>query len=140
MRSCTGVVLRLGATTALTLLGACAIVSDAPAGGVGAREQIQRLIGQAECQRDDECRSVGVGLQACGGPQAYLAWSTRSTNAQALMAAVSRYADERRLQITKTGEMSTCAVIPDPGARCDRVAPATSGRCVLAKGTGDALR
>ena len=124
----------------LALLGACAMASDATAPGLNGREQIDRLTVHRECQHDTECRSIGIGLQACGGPQAYLPWSTRSTDAKALQLAVLRYSEQRRKQIEREGEASTCAMLADPGARCERSAGAASGRCVLLAGPGDALR
>lgn len=97
-----------------------------------AAAQVSRLIGDAACSRDDDCATVGVGALACGGPQAYAAWSKKQTDAGALAAAVARQREERQRQIVRTGEQSLCMVVPDPGARCS---PAR--RCELrAPGSG----
>ena len=127
---------RLGAALTLLLLGACATASDAP----DARKEIERLTRDRQCLQDSECHTVGIGLQACGGPQEYLPWSSRRTDVKALEVALDRYREQRSKQIKRDGLMSTCAVLPDPGARCERAAGADSGRCVL-HGTPDgALR
>lgn len=84
-----------------------------------ARAQIGQLIGKAYCKKDTDCRTLAIGLKACGGPEAYLAWSTANTDAPTLMAAAQRYADARRVQLDKPGApASNCAVVSDPGAHC----------------------
>lgn len=84
-----------------------------------AREQIGQLIGKGHCKKDADCRTLAIGLKACGGPEAYLAWSTANTDEPVLMAAAQRYANARRLQLDKPGApASNCAVVSDPGAHC----------------------
>ena len=80
--------------------------------------QVSRLIGDAACSSDADCATVGIGALACGGPQAYAAWSTKHTDAQALQQAVARDRSARELQIAKSGQQSICRVVPDPGAIC----------------------
>lgn len=116
---------------------------------LSAREQIGQLIGQAQCKKNADCRTLAIGLKACGGPEAYLAWSTASTDAQMLVAAAQRYAKQRRLQLDKPGApASDCAVVSDPGAHCVaagpdappsvNVTPVAPGHCELEStgGTG----
>lgn len=84
-----------------------------------AREQIRKLVGDAQCKKDADCRTLAIGQKACGGPEAYLAWSTANTDEQALVAAAQRYAKVRRVQLDKPGAlMSNCALVSDPGAHC----------------------
>ena len=80
--------------------------------------QVSRLIGDAACSSDADCATVGIGALACGGPQAYAAWSTKQTDARALQQAVARDRSARELQIAKSGQQSICRVVPDPGAFC----------------------
>jgi hypothetical protein len=105
-----------------------------------ADRQVRSLIGEAPCQADSECRSAAYGARACGGPQAYLAWSTRTTDPQALDQALERHAALRRDQLAARGESSICAFLTDPGARCKPAATtagpqpptaAAAGRCVI---------
>jgi len=97
-------------------------------------DEIRRLIGDAACVSDDECRTLAVGVQACGGPAAFLAWSTRCTSPEALYAAVAAYDGSRRAEVARGGAVSTCRVVTDPGATCVRPPGAgagQSGRCML---------
>lgn len=83
------------------------------------RAQVQQLIGEAVCKTDADCRTVAIGNKACGGPEAYLAWSARQTDPRLLAAAAERYARERTAWNRQSGMMSNCAVVTDPGARCE---------------------
>ncbi|MDP3085138.1 MAG: hypothetical protein Q8N44_15815 [Rubrivivax sp.] len=93
--------------------------------------QIDALIGDARCSTDDVCRSVGIGVKPCGGPSAYRAWSTVLTDGAALQALLARQREERVRDIARSGELSDCAVVPDPGAFCQRSPSAATGHCQL---------
>ncbi len=106
-------------------------------------QAVQRTV-KTTCQHDSECRSLGVGYRACGGPQQFIAWSAPHSDEAALMAAAARYERASRKEAQARGEMSTCQVLPDPGALCARplgAAQASPGRCELrpmSKGSGGA--
>ncbi len=115
---------------------AAAPVADFEARLLADRERIDVMIGDARCTRDDECRIVGIGARACGGPEAYRAWSTAVTDGAALQAIVDRDAATRREQLSRMGIAQTCDVLPVPGVRC--VAPsgaAAPGRCTTTRGS-----
>jgi len=133
--------------------------ADASGGGSGAEPtltQVHRLIGDAACKTNEDCRTIAVGAKACGGPDAYLAWSARHTDARELAAAATRYAELRRLQNEQSARMSNCVFVSDPGARCEAAsagdvaahspsAAASAGRaasllCVLKRGQGGPAR
>ena len=40
------------------------------------RETITREIGAATCTEHAQCATLPVGYKACGGPDAYVAWSS----------------------------------------------------------------
>ena len=99
---------------------------------------VQALIGDAACSADAQCATIGVGAKACGGPEAYVAWSTTRTDPQALRTAVQRQADAVRSEQAAKGMVSTCSMARDPGAFCD-IGPAASGvagTCRLRKTPG----
>lgn len=99
--------------------------------------QIEKLIGDAACTSDSECRVIGVGALACGGPEAYRAWSVTRTDTRALEDAAARDAAIRRQEIERAGMLSTCAIKPVPGATCARTtAQGGVGRCVLISAAG----
>ena len=119
-----------------------AVVEPAPAAsglsaedpGAALQAQVQRLIGRAACDTDAQCRTLALGLRACGGPEAYVAWSVRGTDQAALKRAAERYSQWQAQQQARSGAMSICMVEADPGAVCAKPAAAgapRSGRCVL---------
>ena len=115
----------------LLALGACAVeppaaASSSTAATSDSRTVMRTLIGDAACSSDTQCGTVGVGAKACGGPSAYLAWSSWRTDETALRAAAQIDSDTQRQQVRSSGRMSTCQVLTDPGAYCDFGAPAPS--------------
>jgi len=119
------------------LLASSACRSDAPqasAASGGSAPLLARIDaerGAAACDTDAQCHTIGIGHKACGGPERYLAWSSKDSDGTRLRALVAEHAAARRAEDTKNGMMSTCSVVPDPGATC------AAGHCVLrAAGTG----
>ena len=105
------------AVVALWLPCACA-TADAPAGAGTPLERIRALIGDAACDSDAQCRTLAMGAKACGGPEYYLAWSTKRTDAAALRDAVAGDGAVRRPEPPRPGVRSDCALVTDPGAYC----------------------
>ena len=64
-----------------------------PSSGI---RHIEQLIGDAACSSDGECRVIGVGAVACGGPEGYRAWSIARTDARTLEEAAATDAAIRR--------------------------------------------
>jgi hypothetical protein len=102
-----------------------------PAAAAGSTlDQIRAMIGAAACTDASQCRTLAVGARACGGPEAYLPYSTANLSEPALQALAERYKGERQAQNQASGMASNCRFIPDPGAVC------RAGTCQL--GTGEA--
>jgi hypothetical protein len=80
--------------------------------------QIRALIGDAACTDSSQCHTLAVGARACGGPQAYLPWSSAKTDGAALAVLGEKFRKEREAANAASGEMSTCQFLPDPGAVC----------------------
>lgn len=96
------------------------------------QQQINTAIGQAPCTADAQCRTIGVGAKACGGPMAWRPWSTQGgTKGEALQSLTDQLAALQRQRQAQSGIVSTCSYLPDPGAVCQ------AQRCVLKK-TADA--
>ena len=89
----------------------------APAAG-DTLAQIHALIGTAACSDSSQCHTLAVGARPCGGPQAYLPWSSAKTDGAALAVLGEHFKREREGAIAASGEMSTCQFLPDPGAVC----------------------
>ena len=82
-------------------------------------ERIGALIGDAACDNDAQCRTIAIGTKACGGPEYYLAWSTKRTDAAALLDANGGSAAlPLRLERPRPGVRSNCILVTDPGAYC----------------------
>lgn len=90
-------------------------------------QQIEAAIGQAACDTSAQCKTVAIGHKACGGPESYLAYSTKGNSAQVTSLA-ARYAAERKSANQKSGLISNCMMARDPGASC------SAGRCVTGPG------
>lgn len=105
-----------------------------PAASAGLMQQIQSEIGDAACDSSAQCKTVAIGHKACGGPESYLAWSTKRSDGAKIARLAADHAAERKAQNTKSGMMSTCSLVIDPGATC------SAGKCVASKdGLGGAL-
>ncbi|MEF7613670.1 hypothetical protein V4F39_07080 [Aquincola sp. MAHUQ-54] len=111
-------------------LAACAAPAVGPAapraaGAAPERDALAAAIGDAACTEDVQCRTVPVGRKACGGPQAWWAWSTAQGDGARIAQAAARYTQASSAAVQESGRMSTCSIVPDPGAVC------TAGRCTL---------
>lgn len=119
------------------LLASSACRSDAPQvpspgaaqGSAPLLARIEAERGDAACDSDAQCHTIGVGAKACGGPERYLAWSSKNNDGTRLRALVAEHAAARRAEDAKAGMMSTCSVVPDPGVTC------AAGHCQLRAGT-----
>jgi len=114
---------------ALAALNSCAQTPPAspaaePESARLARE-LRTLIGPAACSTDAQCRTVAVGAKACGGPGGYWAWSSTGTDETRLRDLARRQAQAEAAENARSGMLSNCSVVTDPGARCE------AGRCVL---------
>ncbi|MEJ6001567.1 hypothetical protein [Paucibacter soli] len=124
--------LRLGGITLLAL--AAAACNSAPK--VEARDSatllkdIKAEIGDAACDAPQQCRSIAVGHKSCGGPEGYLAWSSKRSDAAKLQTLVEQHAAARRAENLRSGMMSDCRLVTDPGSSCQ------AGRCSLLAGGG----
>jgi len=89
------------------------------------------MVAGASCTDASQCKTVAIGARACGGPEAYLAYSTALTNPAQLQALALRHAEQRRAEVTSAGLLSTCIMLPDPGATC------RAGACQLRSTASD---
>ncbi len=81
-------------------------------------ESIIALIGDGACDNDAQCKTIAIGAKACGGPEYYLAWSTKRTDVAALRQAAQSELTARRNMNVNPGMRSTCVFVADPGAYC----------------------
>jgi len=121
----------LASTSLLVLVAACAGAGpSAPATPPAATaatlwQQIQSENADTGCDSDSQCHSLGVGSKACGGPERYLAWSSKQGDGARLKTLVEQHSAARRADDAREHMMSTCSLVSDPGATC------SAGRCML---------
>lgn len=118
----------IGACAAQPQPAAPAPPAASPSAIAAAASRVDALIGAARCDSDAQCRTVARGAKACGGPTRYSAWSVRDTDAKALDEAVARESALVQAELERSGRVSNCMMLADPGARCvDRRCVAGSG-------------
>ena len=121
------------AAASLLILTACAdarqstpVPVEVPAGSTAALwQQIQAANTDLSCDNDSQCHTIGTGAKSCGGPENYLAWSSKNNNGAKLKSLVELHSSARRADNNSQGTMSTCLAISDPGAVC------RAGACTL---------
>ncbi len=111
-----------------SLPGAVAAASK-PAAGVPTEatlhSRIVAEIGKASCTTQSQCRTLALGVQACGGPQAWVAWSTTVSNGATLNALSEQLNALQRQRHAQSQMLSTCQFKADPGSEC------SAQQCVL---------
>jgi hypothetical protein len=128
-----------GALAFASTFGACssapvATPAAAPVMASSLMQQIQAEIGDAACDAADQCKTVAIGRKACGGPESYMAWSTKRSDGAKIAELRAAFAAERQAQNSKSGMASTCLMVTDPGATC------SAGHCVIGQpGLGGAV-
>ncbi len=82
------------------------------------QNRIVAEIGSAACTSHAQCRTVALGAKACGGPQAWLAWSAAVSSEASLRALSEQLASLQKQRQAQSGMVSTCQFVADPGALC----------------------
>ena len=124
------------ATASLLMLAASACGSaPPPASPVAGKtealwKKIQAANADTSCDAQSQCHTIGIGSKACGGPERYMAWSSKNSDGAALKALIARHAAARRADDQREHMMSTCSVVADPGASC------RAGVCAINPGGG----
>lgn len=83
------------------------------------RRSMEQEVGEASARRIDQCRVLRVGEKACGGPQAYLIYSTAVSSERKLQELARQYTEAEEKYNRVTGAMSTCSYVlpPEPQLR-----------------------
>ena len=113
------------AATATAAGAAAAPVSTAPVDSAALMRQLQAELADNGCDSERQCHTIAIGSKACGGPEAYRAWSDRHSDGSRLKQLAAQHAAARRAEDLRDRMMSTCSYVSDPGATCQ------AGHCVL---------
>ena len=108
----------LGLALAFACVRPAHAADDASEGERKSIESIIALIGDGACDNDSQCKTIAIGAKACGGPEYYLAWSTKRTDGAALRQAAQSELTARRNMNVNPGMRSNCVFVADPGAYC----------------------
>lgn len=111
------------------LASACVTAVEAPAAEAALLASIEAEIGEAPCTADAQCHTLPIGARACGGPERWMAWSAAASRGERLTALSDKLSQLAQARNERIGLMSTCVVVPDPGAVC------RAGRCVVGVGS-----
>ncbi|WP_337843223.1 hypothetical protein [Rheinheimera sp.] len=90
--------------------------------------RLDKLTEDKSCSYDNQCKVIPVGARPCGGPEAYLLYSSAQTDEKMLQYTAERYQQLKRKQNDKLGLVSTCQMLMAPAASCQQ------SRCVLDQG------
>jgi hypothetical protein len=123
-----GTLLLAMAGSACSGVGSAPPAASTPAPAPTLLAQLRAEIGAAACDNNGQCQTIAVGHKACGGPESYLAWSSKAGNGAAIRRLAEAHGAQRKAENLASGMMSTCSAVMDPGASC------TAGRCVTGGG------
>jgi len=83
------------------------------------KEEIVKMIGSARCRNLVHCRLLPLGLDACGVPGDYLAYSSAFTDIPALETKASEYAFlHEEIMSKRPAGAGECRKRPEPQAGC----------------------
>ena len=123
-----------GCATAVDSAAPAASAAKAEPKSVALNARVLALIGDAACDGQGECRTVGIGAKPCGGAETWLPWSTKVTDAQALQQAVQALMQARVEENMAGGLASDCRRLPDPTVVCRPRASDGRKTCQLGQG------
>ncbi len=70
------------------------------------------------CDHDNQCKLIAVGVSACGGPQIYLPYSVKNSDVAKLKSQVALFNGKQRLQNRKNSTVGTCNELMPPKTFC----------------------
>lgn len=91
------------------------------------RREALALIGDAKADDNSQCRVTGFGHKPCGGPEQYVAYSTKDGNEAEILKKIAAYNAAAEAENIRLGRMSDCAVVPKPAVEL------SGGQCKLVK-------
>ena len=89
------------------------------------RNDITALVGAAKCANLVNCRVAALGIDVCGGPLEYVAYSWLSTEKEALETKIAEYNFVQEDAQKKIPAVGACVTKPEPVAIC------VNRRCVI---------
>lgn len=109
---------RIASTICLGLMAHSTVYADENSKVARLREEIAALIGPATCANLVNCRVAALGIDACGGPLEYVAYSWLSTEKVALETKIAEYNFVQEDTQKKSPAVGACVTKPEPVATC----------------------
>ena len=116
---------RIASTFCLALMALGALCADETSKLASLRAEITALIGPATCANLVNCRVAALGIDACGGPLEYVAYSWLSTEKAALETKIAEYNFVQADADKKISPVGACVTKSEPVATC------VNRRCVV---------
>lgn len=116
---------RIALTICLGLIAQGVVYADENSKIARLREEITALIGPATCANLVNCRVAALGIDECGGPLEYVAYSWLSTEKTALETKIAEYNFVQEDGQRRRPAAGACVTKPEPVATC------VNRRCVL---------
>ena len=116
---------RIASTICLGLMANAGVYAEENTKVARLREEITALIGPATCANLVNCRVAALGIDACGGPLEYVAYSWLSTEKAALETKIAEYNFVQEDAQEKIPAVGACVTKPEPVAIC------VNRRCVV---------
>lgn len=88
---------------------------------------IKNMTANPVCESDADCRAIGFGAKACGGPKSFLYYSIRTLDETSLKTQVEEYNALARKRNRESGAISDCSIVEPQIPRC--VAAAGKKKC-----------
>ena len=83
-----------------------------------AKEALNTLITDTQCDTNAQCKVSPIGHRACGGPSAFIVYSTKTTEQKEVTALSEKVTTLESKYNTKEGLISTCQFLIAPSAQC----------------------
>jgi hypothetical protein len=123
VRVLVGIVLGLGLNAGVCADEKSAAITDEALARL--RNDITALVGPAKCANLVNCRVAALGIDACGGPLEYIAYSWLSTEKEALETKIAEYNFVQEDTQKKIPAAGACITKLEPVAIC------VNRRCVV---------
>jgi hypothetical protein len=92
------------------------------------RAVVLDLIGRPSCGSAAQCRSAPFGAKPCGGPRAYVVYSTQVTDSARLAEALEAFRARDAAANEAAGAVSDCMVVTAPAVECREGVCVEAGR------------
>jgi uncharacterized phage infection (PIP) family protein YhgE len=81
-------------------------------------DQLNALVQDQSCDTSAQCRVIGVGSRACGGPNSYAIYSSKTASPAQVEALAKQITEQERAYNKKNSMVSICEHLTLPSTQC----------------------